>query len=163
MANRKSNKSANKPAVKSTEVKTAAAVSSVEEEVKSVPAVQAAPVESAPVKAEEPKKSAETKKTAESKKPAAKRTAKKTEAAKPAAKKTEPAKKSADEKGGKFVLQFESGNDYDYNDIIEKCKAAYKADNSRKQVRSIDVYVNIKENKAYYVINGKSEGQFIEL
>ena len=97
------------------------------------------------------------------KKPASKKSAAKDTAAKEA--KDTGAKKAAAktaDKPSKLVVQF-AGKEYDSNDIVEMCKAAYKADNSRKQVRSIEVYVKPEENKAYYVVNGKAEGLFIEL
>ena len=97
------------------------------------------------------------------KKPASKKSAAKDTAAKEA--KDTGAKKAAAktaDKPSKLVVQF-AGKEYDSNDIVEMCKAAYKADNSRKQVRSIEVYVKPEESKAYYVVNGKAEGLFIEL
>ena len=99
------------------------------------------------------------------KKAPAKRTAAKNapvEKAAPAEKKTSAAKKvSAPEKAEELFIEFD-GKKYNYSDIIEKCKAAYK-DGSRKQIKSISVYVNTNDSKAYYVVNGKADGSFVEL
>lgn len=155
MANKKNNKPASKAAAKPAEVKTAPAVEAVPE-VKTAPVAETAPAA--------PAKAAETKKSTEAKKPAAKKpAAKKSESAKPAAKKTEAAKKPAEDKSGEFVIQLGHEKNYTVDQITELCKADYKGDNSRKQVRTIDVYVNVGEGKAYYVVNGKSEGKFVTL
>lgn len=154
MANKKTNKFANKAA----EVKTEPAV-----EVKAEETPVAAPA------AEAPKAEAPAEKKAPAKKPAVKKEAVKEEktvvkAEKPAAAKTEKpaAKKAAPEKSAKLFVEF-NGNQYNSEEIIEKCKAAYKGD-SKKQVKTIEVYVNVSENKAYYVINGKSgENYYIDL
>ena len=95
----------------------------------------------------------------EEKKPAEMASAKKTETKtekKAPEKKTE--KKSA-EKVEKLFYEV-NGNKYETADIIEMCKAAYK-NGTKKQIKSIEVYVN--DGKAYYVVNGKSDGQFVQL
>ena len=51
-------------------------------------------------------------------------------------------------------LQFASGN-YTADEIAEKCKEAYRA-GTKKQIRTLEVYVNAAEAKAFYVVNGKS-------
>lgn len=146
MANKKTNKFANKAA----DVKKEPAV-----EIKAEETPVAAPA------AETPKAEAPAEKKAPAKKPAVKKEAVKEEktvvkAEKPAAKKAAP------EKSEKLFVEF-NGNQYNSEEIIEKCKAAYKGD-SKKQVKTIEVYVNVSENKAYYVINGKSgENYYIDL
>ena len=150
MANKKVNKYANVNAVKNTENKseTAAVAPAAPVEVKAAAPEVKAPVEAKPeVKAEAAK---------EEKKPAAKKAPAKKEEA-PAEK---PAKKAADT--AKLFIEF-GGNKFSADEIVEKCKAAYKADNSRKQVRSIEVYVKPEDNKAYYVVNGKADGLYIDL
>jgi len=44
------------------------------------------------------------------------------------------------------------------------CVDAYKG-NTRKKVKTIDVYVKFENGsvRAYYVVNGKSDGSYIEL
>ena len=152
MANKKVNKFANTNTVKTTENKSAETV---------VPA--AAPVETkaaapevkAPVEA---KAEVKTEAEKEEKKPAAKKApAKKEEAPAEKAVKKAPEKDTA-----KLFIEF-GGNKFAADEIVEKCKAAYKADNSRKQVRSIEVYVKPEDNKAYYVVNGKADGLYIDL
>lgn len=91
---------------------------------------------------------------------------KKTAAKKPAAKKApaaeaKSAKKPA-EKPAQLFIQF-GGKEYDYEEIVEKCKAAYKEGNSRKQVRTIKVYVKPEEHKAYYLVNDKNDSYSIDL
>lgn len=78
------------------------------------------------------KKVATTKKVA-AKKPAAKRTTKKKEVTKTA------------------VLQF-SGCDFKVDDIIANAEAAFKAENKRKAVDDIKVYIKPEERAAYYVV-----------
>ena len=103
------------------------------------------------------------KKTA-AKKPAAKKsTAKKPAASKTAAKastkKTAAKAAKTEDSSIKSVLPIEyqcKGGKYTGEEIVEKCKADYKA-GGRKQVHSIQVYV--KGSKAYYVVNGKSEDE----
>lgn len=70
--------------------------------------------------------------------------------------------KAAD-KEGVFVIQ-NNGNDYTIADIKERCIKAYRGD-SRKHVKTIDVYVNFENGalRAYYVVNGKAEGAYIDL
>ncbi len=82
-------------------------------------------------------------------------TAKKTaapESKKPAAKKT--AKGKSDE-----VLIQSGEKDYTFSEITEKCKDAYRG-GTRKQVKSIKVYVKAEKNqlKAYYVVNDSVDG-----
>lgn len=147
---KRNNKFANQTTVKEenksaeTAVVTEAAAPAAEE-VK----VSAAPA--AEVKTEAPAK----------KKPAAKKApAKKAEKAPEADEK--PAAKKASDKAAKVVVQFK-GKEYDTEEIVNMCKAAYKADNSRKQVRSLEVYIKPEEDKAYYVVNGKGDGLSIDL
>lgn len=152
MANKKVNKFANTNTVKTTENKSAEIV---------VPA--AAPVEAKAAAPEvkalvEAKAEVKTEAEKEEKKPAAKKApAKKEEAPAEKAVKKAPEKDTA-----KLFIEF-GGNKFAADEIVEKCKAAYKADNSRKQVRSIEVYVKPEDNKAYYVVNGKADGLYIDL
>ena len=62
--------------------------------------------------------------------------------------------KAADKKSVSVELQFASGN-YTADEIAEKCKEAYRA-GTKKQIRTLEVYVNAAEAKAFYVVNGKS-------
>ena len=62
--------------------------------------------------------------------------------------------------GTKYMFK---GKEYDTEEIVNMCKAAYKADNSRKQARSLEVYIKPEEDKAYYVVNGKGDGLSIDL
>lgn len=78
-------------------------------------------------------------------------------------KKTAPAKTEAAKKDDIFVIQ-SSGKDYTMEDVKEACKEAYK-NGTRKHVKSIDVYLKAENGglRAYYVINGKADGAFIDL
>lgn len=152
MANKKVNKFANTNTVKTTENKSAETVvaAAAPVEVKAAAPEVKAPVEAkAEVKAEAAK---------EEKKPASKKAPAKKEEA-PAEK---AVKKAAEKDAVKLFIEF-GGNKFAADEIVEKCKAAYKADNSRKQVRSIEVYVKPEDNKAYYVVNGKADGLYIDL
>ena len=90
--------------------------------------------------------------------PAAK--AKETKTASP--KKSAPAKTEAPKKDV-FLIQ-SNGKDYTMEDVKEACKEAYK-NGTRKHVKSIDVYLKAENGglRAYYVINGKADGAFIDL
>ena len=114
------------------------------ETVKSEPTAKAEPVVKETVK-EAPAKAAEPK-TASKKKPAAK-----TEKA--AAPKTEDT----------FVFQ-SNDKEYTAEQITELCKAAYR-NGTRKQVKSCNVYLKTENSglRAYYVINGNSDGAYIDL
>ncbi|MBQ5310698.1 MAG: hypothetical protein ILP19_01485 [Oscillospiraceae bacterium] len=102
------------------------------------------------------KPAAKTSAKTPAKKPAAKTAAKKPAAKKPAAKTA--AEKSALSKSKLPIeLQFKSGK-YTGEEIIEKCKAAYKG-GTKKVVRSIEVYINAPKSRAYYVVNGKAEDE----
>lgn len=152
MANKKVNKFANTNTVKTTENKSAETVVPAAAPVE---AKAAAPEVKAPVEA---KAEVKTEAEKEEKKPVAKKApAKKEEAPAEKAVKKAPEKDTA-----KLFIEF-GGNKFAADEIVEKCKAAYKADNSRKQVRSIEVYVKPEDNKAYYVVNGKADGLYIDL
>ena len=73
-------------------------------------------------------------------------------------KKAAPVKAEAPKKDV-FLIQ-SSGKDYTMDDI----KEAYK-NGTRKHVKSIDVYLKAENGglRAYYVINGKADGAFIDL
>lgn len=148
MANKKVNKFANTNTVKTTENKSAETVVPAAAPVE---AKAAAPEVKAPVEA---KAEVKTEAEKEEKKPAAKKA--------PAKKEEAPAEKAVKNDTAKLFIEF-GGNKFAADEIVEKCKAAYKADNSRKQVRSIEVYVKPEDNKAYYVVNGKADGLYIDL
>ena len=48
-------------------------------------------------------------------------------------------------------------------EVIDKIKQAYKAEGHRiSAIKKLQVYMNLDEKKAYYVINDKAEGKFVE-
>jgi len=48
-------------------------------------------------------------------------------------------------------------------EVIENIKQAYKAEGHRiSSIKKLQVYMNLDEKKAYYVINYKAEGKFLE-
>ena len=53
------------------------------------------------------------------------------------------------------VFNWHKKLNYTADEIAEKCKEAYRA-GTKKQVRTLEVYVNAAEAKAFYVVNGKS-------
>ena len=101
---------------------------------------------------------AETKpaaKKAPAKKPAAKKpAAKKAPAKKPPAKKTEV-------KANVFV-EFDA-KQFAAKSVVDDCVKAFKAENKGATVKTVEVYINASEGKAYYVVNGNAEGKYIEL
>lgn len=80
---------------------------------------------------------------------AAKKTVKKATTRKPAKKKTEMTQSA--------VLQF-GGEDFKIDEIIANAQAAFKAENKRKTITDIKVYIKPEERAAYYVVtSGDSE------
>ena len=112
----------------------------------------------AEVKKEAPKKAevkkAEAKK-APAKKEAPKKEAPKKEAPKKAAAKKAPAKKV--EVKETFAVQF-AGKDYASDVIVKLVKDAYKATKNKAAIKTLNVYVNTDDSRAYYVINDEFHG-----
>ncbi len=108
------------------------------------------------VKATAEKAATETKKQAEvvaeetkNATAAAKKTVKKATTKKPAKKKAEMTQSA--------VLQF-GGEDFKIDEIIANAQAAFKAENKRKTITDIKVYIKPEERAAYYVVtSGDSE------
>ena len=108
---------------------------------------------------------------APAKAPAKKAPAKKAAAKKPAAKK--PATKKATTKRGRkpgsknkvvesvqeTIFQF-GGNDFVAEQLVERVKEQYKNSGHRVgNIKSLRIYVNLEERRAYYVINDKGSDQ----
>ena len=119
-------------------------------------------------KKEAEKKAAPAKKAAA--KPAAKKAPAKKAAAKPAAeKKAAPAKKAAAKPAAKkapakkvvaketLAVQF-AGKDYSTEAIMKLVKDGYKATKNKAAIKTLDVYVNIDDSRAYYVVNDEFHG-----
>ena len=107
----------------------------------------------AEVKKEAPKK--EAPKKAEVKKAEAKKAPAKKEAPKKAAAKKAPAKKV--EVKETFAVQF-AGKDYASDVIVKLVKDAYKATKNKAAIKTLNVYVNTDDSRAYYVINDEFHG-----
>lgn len=105
------------------------------------------------VKKEAPKK--EAPKKAEAKKAPAKKEAPKKEAPKKTAAKKAPAKKA--EVKETFAVQF-AGKDYASDVIVKLVKDAYKATKNKAAIKTLNVYVNTDDSRAYYVINDEFHG-----
>ena len=105
------------------------------------------------VKKEAPKK--EAPKKVEAKKAPAKKEAPKKEAPKKAAAKKAPAKKA--EVKETFAVQF-AGKDYASDVIVKLVKDAYKATKNKAAIKTLNVYVNTDDSRAYYVINDEFHG-----
>ena len=103
----------------------------------------------APAKATTTKKATTAKKATTTKKAT---TAKKTTAKKTTAKKS-TAKKTTVES---IHVQFD-GRSYESTEVIKMCKDAFKANNKRKPIDEITVYVNANERTAYYVVKSGNE------
>ena len=128
-----------------------------------VEAAVAAKKTETPVAAEKKATEKESAKKVEAKKTPAKRgrkpgsTVKKT--AKKSGKKAAPAERIT-----QVHVQVEGRDDIVTNDIINKIEEAYKAEGHRiSAIKDLQVYLNVGESKAYYVINGKADGKFVEL
>ena len=111
-----------------------------------------APKKEAPKKAEV--KKAEAKKAPANKEAPKKAPAKK-EAPKKAAAKKAPAKKA--EVKETLAVQF-AGKDYASDVIIKLVKDAYKATKNKAAIKTLNVYVNTDDSRAYYVINDEFHG-----
>jgi len=70
--------------------------------------------------------------------------------------------KAADKKG-EFIIQ-SNGNEYNIGNVKELCVKAYRG-NTRKKIDTIDIYLKFEDGvvRAYYVVNGKAEGKYIDL
>lgn len=121
-------------------------------EVKKEEVKKEAPKKEAPKKAEA--KKAEVKK-AEAKKAPAKKEAPKKEAPKKAAAKKAPAKKV--EVKETVAVQF-AGKDYASEVIVKLVKDAYKATKNKAAIKTLNVYVNTDDSRAYYVVNDEFHG-----
>lgn len=144
------------------------------EEVKPV-AKKTETVKTEPVKATvktektvQPKESKPAAKAAE--KPVAKTTAKETKAtAKTTAKKT-TAKKTTARKAAKKPVEKITEVYFEYNgeqilseELVGRIQEAYKNEGHRiSSIKTLRVYINPDERKAYYVINDKAEGKCVE-
>ena len=123
------------------------------------------PKEEAPVASKAAEKPAEKAPVKIEEKPAAKASVKKAPAKKPAAKKKTPAKKAATAAPTyETIIEFEGAQiNVTPETINAKVLEAYKADGHRPgNVKSLQVYMNLNERRAYYVVNGKEEGKFVE-
>lgn len=124
----------------------------VKKEAPKVEVKKEAPKKEAPKKAEV--KKAEAKKAEAKKAPAKKETPKKAAPKKAAAKKA-PAKKA--EVKETFAVQF-AGKDYASDVIVKLVKDAYKATKNKAAIKTLNVYVNTDDSRAYYVINDEFHG-----
>ena len=112
----------------------------------------------AEVKKEAPKK--EAPKKAEVKKAEAKKAPAKKEAPKKAEVKKEEVKKAPAKKvevKETFAVQF-AGKDYASDVIVKLVKDAYKATKNKAAIKTLNVYVNTDDSRAYYVINDEFHG-----
>ena len=160
------------PAPAKTEVKKEepkpAPKSEMKAEIKSEPKKEE-PKKEAPVAAKPAEKLAAKAmvKEAPAKKPAEKTAAAKkpTTAKKPVNKKKAPARKTAAAAPTyETFIEFEGAQiNVTPETINAKVLEAYKADGHRPgNIKSLQVYMNLNERRAYYVINGKEEGKFVE-
>lgn len=129
--------------------------------VKSAPVVAATKAVGAAKKPEEKKPEVKPIAKAEDKKPVVKAEKK------PAAKK--PAKKTTTKRASKKPVEkiqeiyVEYGDPFQVETIVDKIHEAYRADGHRVgAIKSLRVYINPVERKAYYVINDKAEDKFVE-
>lgn len=77
-----------------------------------------------------------------------------------AAKKT--TKKAPVEKIQEVFIEHE-GNQILTKELVQRIEEAYKNEGHRiSSIKSLRVYINLGERKAYYVINDKEEGKFVE-
>ena len=136
---------------KATEVK--------KEEVK-VEAKAAAPVAEKKEEVKVEAKAAAPAKKEAAPKAAAKKAPAKKEAAPKAAAKKAPAKKEAAPKTAAketLAIQF-AGKDYSTEAIMKLVKESYKATKNKAAIKTLNVYVNVDDSRAYYVVNNEFHG-----
>lgn len=91
-----------------------------------------------------------------------KRAAKETKTDKAASKKGKKETKEA-ENIQETYLEFGDNKILIEEEVTEKIKQAYKNEGHRiSSIKKLQVYMNIDERKAYYVINDKAEGKYVE-
>lgn len=140
--------------------KNAAKAAPVNTVVKAAPAAEekkAAEATAAPVAEEKAAPKAEEKKAAPAPKAEKAPKAAKAPKAEKAPAKTEEKAPKAEKKAAKAetVVVEMAGKQIDPAQVIEDCKAAYK-NGKRKVIKTINVYINADQKKAYYVVNGVS-------
>ena len=138
---------------------TAAAIASVAAK-KTESAAPAKKAEDTGKKTEEPKaaeKKASVKKAEAPKKTGVKKAEPKKRGRKPAAKKAEP-------RVQEVYFEFD-GKQVEAGQVVSLIEQAYKNEGHQiGRIKDLKVYINSKEGKAYYVINGDDgEGKYIEL
>ena len=75
-------------------------------------------------------------------------------------KKAAPAKKTAAKKTvakEAVYVQF-AGKSYSYDELTKLAKTTFKATKNKEEIKSLDVYVNVDDSRAYFVVNGKEAG-----
>jgi len=73
-------------------------------------------------------------------------------------------KKASEETVEETYFQFDGVGDILAEDVKERVKEAYKAEGHRvAMIHTLQIYVNVNESRAYYVINGKPENKYIDL
>ena len=67
-------------------------------------------------------------------------------------------------KGLELETYFEfNGIQINSDEIIKRAREAYLAEgNSLDDVKSVKIYINANERRAYYVVNDQAESKFIE-
>ncbi len=134
----------------------AKAVAAKKDDVKAVVAAKKDVAEPA-VKKEEPK--TETKAAVAKKKPGRKPGTKNSPTAKKPGRK--PAKKPV-EKVQEIFIEY-GGDQFQTEKIVEQIHEVYRSEGHRVgAIKSLRVYIDPSERKAYYVINDNAEGKFVE-
>lgn len=77
--------------------------------------------------------------------------------------KKQPAAKRAEKDMVQEVFFEYNGEQVLSNELIDRIKEEYKNEGHRiSSIKTLQVYINLEHRKAYYVINGKGEGKFVE-
>ena len=127
--------------------------------------VKTEPVKAITVKTEKKVQPTESKPAAKAtEKPVAKTTAKETKATAKTTKKTTTRKaaKKPVEKITEVYFEY-NGEQILSEELVGRIQEAYKNEGHRiSSIKTLRVYINPDERKAYYVINDKAEGKFVE-
>lgn len=80
--------------------------------------------------------------------------------------KTSSKKSKNDSKAEKIqevYIEFGNNNQIYSEEVIDRIQEAYKNEGHRiSSIKKLQVYMNIDERKAYYVINDKGEGKYVD-
>lgn len=61
---------------------------------------------------------------------------------------------------GKTVVVEYAGKQIKAKEVLAQAESAFKAARSGEEIRTIELYISVEQNAAYYVVNGESNENF---